>query len=149
MRSRTPPARCRPPATSRLQAAERGRVKDCTLFRSYLCPIQPTGEGFVGAASDGNEVLDDVLAVGGLAATTLAQQDDGLILASGQEVPISSLGHAVNVWAGVFPSAAFKHLHYLEREKQNSERDGNKITGKSLYISITVPATTCSYAAAP
>lgn len=92
--------------------------------------IQPTGEGFVGAASNGNEELDDVLTVGGLAATTPAQQDNGLILTSGQEVPISSLGHAVNVRACVFPSAAFKHLHYLEREKRNSEGDENTITGK-------------------
>lgn len=35
--------------------------------------VQPTGEGLVGAASDGQEVLDDMLAVGGLSAPTLSQ----------------------------------------------------------------------------
>lgn len=89
-------------------------------------PIQLTGEGFVGAASNSNKILDDVLTVGGLATTTLAQQDDGLIQASGQEVSVSSLGHAINVRGCVFPSAAFKHLHYLERKKNNSEGQNHR-----------------------
>lgn len=35
--------------------------------------VQPTREGLVGAAGDGEEVLDDVLAVGGLSTPTLSQ----------------------------------------------------------------------------
>lgn len=56
-----------------------------------------------------------MLAVGGLATSALAQQDDGLILASGQEVPIGGLGHAVYVRGGVLSPAALEHLHHLER----------------------------------
>lgn len=54
-----------------------------------------------------------MLAVGGLAASTFSQQDDGLVLASGQEVPVGSLGHAVNMRGRVFPPAALEHLHHL------------------------------------
>lgn len=54
-----------------------------------------------------------MLAVGGLAASTFAQQDDGLVLASGQEVPVGGLGHAVNVRGRVLPPAALEHLHHL------------------------------------
>ncbi len=100
-------------------------------------PFQPTGECFVGAASDGEQVLDDVLTVGGLATATLAQQDNGLVLASGQEVPIGSLGHAVNVRGSVLPSAALEHLHHLEGRQQDSEGE-DKIMGKGLYILISV-----------
>lgn len=75
--------------------------------------IQLTGKCFVCAASNSNKILDDVLTVGRLPTTTLSQQDNGLIQASGQEVPVSSLGHAINVRGRVFPSAAFEHLHYL------------------------------------
>ncbi|TNN80784.1 hypothetical protein EYF80_009018 [Liparis tanakae] len=45
-----------------------------------------TGEDFARAASDGDQVLDQVLAVGGLAATRLAHQHNGLILACGEQV---------------------------------------------------------------
>lgn len=100
-------------------------------------PFQPTGECFVGAASNGEQVLDDVLTVGGLATTTLAQQDNGLVLASGQEVPIGSLRHAVNVRGSVLPSAALEHLHHLERRQRDSEGE-DRIMGRGLYISITV-----------
>jgi len=86
-----------------------------TLYFLLPVPFQPTGECFVGAASNGDQVLDDVLTVGGLATSTLAQQDDGLILSSGQQVPIGSLGHAVNVRGSVLPSAALEHLHHLQR----------------------------------
>lgn len=86
-----------------------------TSFEFFLGPFKPTGEGFVGAASYGQQVLDDVLAVGGLATTTLSQQDDGLVLSTSQEVPICSLSHAVNVWGSVLPLAALEHLHHLER----------------------------------
>lgn len=86
-----------------------------TSFEFFLGPFKPTGEGFVGAASYGEQVLDDVLTVGGLATTTLSQQDDGLILSTSQEVPICSLSHAVNMWGSVLPLAALEHLHHLER----------------------------------
>lgn len=62
-----------------------------------------------------------MLAVGGLATSALAQQDNGLILASGQEVPIGGLGHAVNVRGGVLPPAALEHLHHLERIEIDKE----------------------------
>lgn len=58
------------------------------------------------------------MTVGGLAAATLAQQDDGLVLASGQEISVGSLGHAVNVRGSVLPPAALKHLHHLEIRKK-------------------------------
>lgn len=54
-----------------------------------------------------------MLAVGGLAASAFAQQDDGLVLTSGQKVPVGGLGHAVNVRGRVLPSASFEHLHHL------------------------------------
>lgn len=54
-----------------------------------------------------------MLAVGGLATSTFAEQDDGLVLASGQQVPVGGLGHAVNVWGRVLPPAALEHLHHL------------------------------------
>lgn len=84
-----------------------------------LAPLRPTREGLVGAASDGEEVLDDVLAVGGLSAPTLAQQNDGLILPSGEEVPVGSLGRAIDVRGGVLPPAALEHLHHLGGKKSN------------------------------
>lgn len=80
---------------------------------------RPTGEGLVGAASDGEEVLDDVLAVGGLSTPTLAQQNDGLILSSGEEVPVGRLGCAVDVRGRVLPPAALKHLHHLGKRGKN------------------------------
>ncbi len=86
--------------------------------------FQHTGECLVSASCYVEQVLNDVLTVGGLAAATLAQQYDGLILASGQEVPIGSLGHAVNVRGGVLPPAALKHLHYLQRRKEGGEERG-------------------------
>lgn len=78
-----------------------------------------------------------MLTVGGLATTTLAQQDNGLVLASGQEVPIGSLGHAVNVRGSVLPSAALEHLHHLERRQRDSEGE-DKIMREGLHMSITV-----------
>lgn len=84
---------------------------------------RPTGEGLVGAASNGEKVLDDVLAVGGLSTPTLAQQNDGLILSSGEEVPVGCLGCAVDVRGRVLPPAALKHLHHLG--KRRPERAGN------------------------
>lgn len=108
------------------------------LFNQSMDAFQPTGECFVGAASNGDQVLDDVLAVGGLATTTLAQQDDGLILSSGQEVPIGSLGHAVNVRGSVLPSAALEHLHHLERRQRGregeEERGGHNHRGEVVHI---------------
>lgn len=105
-----------------------------------LNSLGPTGECFVGAASNGEQVLDDVLTVGGLATPTLAQQDNGLILASGQEVPIGSLGHAVNVRGSVLPPAALEHLHHLERrqrdkevEEERGQSHGDKLTHASSF----------------
>lgn len=79
-----------------------------------------------------------MLTVGGLAATTLAQQDNRLILASGQEVPIGSLGQAVNVRGCVLPFAAFEHLHYLKKKEtvQEMREDKDTIIEKWSYISM-------------
>lgn len=65
------------------------RLLECFLFSGH--PFQPTGERSVGASCDRNQVLDDVLTVRGLAAATLSQQHNGLILARRQQVPIGSL----------------------------------------------------------
>lgn len=59
-----------------------------------------------------------MLTVGGLATATFAQQDDGLILTCGQEVPVGSLGHAINVRGSVLPPAALEHLHHLVRRQR-------------------------------
>lgn len=80
-----------------------------------------------------------MLAVCGLATATLAQQDNGLILASGQEVPVGSLGHAVNVRGSVLLPAALEHLHHLERggtkEKMKEKKNEDKILQeKSGYL---------------
>lgn len=88
------------------------------FFLVSLDPFQPTGKGFVGAASNADQVLNNVLTVCSLATPTLAQQDNGLILTGGQEVPVSRLGHAVNVRGSVLPFAAFKHLHHLAERKK-------------------------------
>lgn len=150
-----PPTLCRLPAISLLQTTKKNQIKskkshlvgfkninnnfiqhhDYIPFRVWIFS-QPTGECFVGAASNGEQVLDDVLTIGGLATATLAQQDNGLILASGQEVPIGSLGHAVNVRGSVLPPAALEHLHHLERRQRSSEA-GDQI-GQRLYMSICV-----------
>lgn len=60
-----------------------------------------------------------MLAVGGLAAAALAQQDDGLVLASGEQVPIGGLSHAVDVGRRVLPPAALEHLHHLGTEEKS------------------------------
>lgn len=86
----------------------------CLFVFNDLDSCQPTGEGFVDAASDGDQVLDDVLAAGRLAAAAAAQENNGLILACGEEAPVRSLGHAVDVRGRVFPPAAFEHLHHLQ-----------------------------------
>lgn len=103
--------------------------------------FQPTGEGFVGAASNADQVLDDVLTVCSLAASTLAQQDNGLILTSGQEVPISRLGHVVNVRGSVLPFAALKHLHHLAKKRKGRSRKRTKSKrGSYTYETISLYA---------
>lgn len=79
------------------------------------------------------------MTVGGLAATTLAQQDDGLILASGQEISVGCLGHAVNMRGGVLPPAALKHLHHLERRKKKVGEWGARSRGEMrIFILILI-----------
>ena len=87
-----------------------------------MYPFQPTGECLVGASSNSNQILDDMLTVGGLATSTLAKQNNGLILASGQEVPICSLCYAVNVRGSVLSSTALKHLHDLKGRQEDSSK---------------------------
>lgn len=67
-----PPARCRPPAISLLHTTN-NQIANRVSNLNYLGRLRPTREGLVGAASDGEEVLDDMLAVGGLSTAALAQ----------------------------------------------------------------------------
>lgn len=113
-----PPEPCRPPAISPLHTTTKrnviARKQPEEVFTTCPRPAsKPTWKGFVGAASDVEQVLDDVLAVGGLATSTFAQQNDWLVLASGQEVPIGCLSQVVNVRGRVLPPAALEHLHHL------------------------------------
>lgn len=72
-----------------------------------------TGEDLAGAASDGGEVLDEVLAVGGFAAAAGAQQHNRLVLAAHQHAAVGGLGHRVDVRGRVLPAAPFEHVHDL------------------------------------
>lgn len=72
-----------------------------------------TGEDLAGAAGDGGEVLDEVLAVGGFAAAAGAQQHDRLVLAAHQHAAVGGLGHRVDVRGRVLPAAPFEHVHDL------------------------------------
>lgn len=72
-----------------------------------------TREDLAGAASDGGEVLDEVLAVGGFAAAAGAQQHNRLVLAAHQHAAVGGLGHRVDVRGRVLPAAPFEHVHDL------------------------------------
>ena len=76
-------------------------------------PSGLTGEGPAGAASDGDQVLDQVLGVGGLAAAALAQQHHRLVLPRGQQAAVRRLGHGVDVRRRVLPPATLEHVHHL------------------------------------
>lgn len=81
----------------------------CSLTREY----------FACAACNRDQILEQVLAVGGLAAARLAQQHDGLILSCGEKVAIGRLCHGVDVRSRVITPAAFEHVHNLFVEEQN------------------------------
>lgn len=67
-----PLTRCRLPAISLLHTTNMTCIT--ILFLTWnLGQFRPTREGLVGAASDGKEVLDDMLAIGGLSTPTLSQ----------------------------------------------------------------------------
>lgn len=74
-----------------------------------------------------------MLAVGGLAAAALAQQDDGLVLASGEQVPIGGLSHAVDVGRRVLPPAALEHLHHLGTEEKSESGDTCLLSSLGLF----------------
>ena len=57
-----------------------------TVLLVFLCRL--TREDFAGAAGDGDQILEQVLAVGGLATARFAQQHDGLILPGGEQVAV-------------------------------------------------------------
>ena len=63
-----------------------------------------------------------MLAVGGFAAAGFAEEDDGLVLPGGQQVPVGRLSHGVNVRRHVLATAAFEHVHHL-RTAQRGQRD--------------------------
>lgn len=75
-----------------------------------------------------------MLAVGGLATATLAQQDDGLVLPCGEQVPIGRLGHSVDVRRCVLTPAALEHVHHLRNggEKDQEEERGEEKVGKNM-----------------
>lgn len=83
----------------------------CLFFFFCLCRL--TREDFSCAPSDGDQILDQVLAVGGLATAGLSQQHNGLILAGGEQVAVRRLSHSVDVRSRVLTPAAFKHVHHL------------------------------------
>lgn len=82
------------------------------LTRKHLVPA---------GACDGGQVLHQMLAAGGLATATTAQEDDGLVLTAHQHCPICGLGHGVDVGCHVFPPTPLEHVHHL-----GQERDGRK-----------------------
>lgn len=82
----------------------------------YVCSL--TRENLASATGNGDQILDQVLAVGGLATAGLAQQHNGLILTGGQQVAVRRLSHGVDVRCCVLPAAAFKHVHHLAGEEQ-------------------------------
>lgn len=82
----------------------------------YVCSL--TRENLASATSNGDQILDQVLAVGGLATAGLAQQHNGLILTGGQQVAVRRLSHRVDMRRRVLPAAAFKHVHHLAGEEQ-------------------------------
>lgn len=57
-----------------------------------------------------------MLAVGGLAAAGLPQQNHGLVLAGGQQAAVRRLGHGVDVRRRVLAAAPFEHVHHLPGE---------------------------------
>lgn len=86
---------------------------------SALFPLwRLTREDLARAAGDGDQVLHQVLAVGGLATAGLAQQYDGLILPGGEQVPVGRLGHGVDMRCRVLAPTAFEHVHYLMGQKE-------------------------------
>lgn len=81
----------------------------CSLLS---CPCL-TRKHLVPAARNGGQVLHQVLAVGGLATATAAQQDDGLILSAHQHRPVCSLGHSIDVGCHVLSPTPLEHVHHL------------------------------------
>ena len=80
-----------------------------------------TGEDFARAAGDGHQVLDQVLAVGGLATARLSQHHNGLILPGGEQVAVGRLGHRVDVRCRVITPTAFEHVHHLMGEREDAQ----------------------------
>lgn len=89
-----------------------------------------TREDFARAPSDGDQILDQVLAVGGLAAAGLAQQHNGLILTGGKQVAVRRLSHGVDMRSRVLAPAAFEHVHHLMGE----EKIGTAGEENNLYL---------------
>lgn len=81
------------------------------LLSSSVCML--TREDFASTPSNGDQVLDQVLAVCGLAAARLAQQHNGLILSGGEQIAVGRLGHRVDMRSRVLSATAFEHVHHL------------------------------------
>lgn len=86
---------------------------------SLVCRL--TREDLARAAGDGDQILQQVLTVGGLAAAGLSQQHDGLVLAGGEQVTVRRLGHGVDVRSRVLAPTTFEHVHHLREEETDQE----------------------------
>ena len=65
--------------------------------------------------------MHQMLAAGGLATATAAQEDDGLVLTAHKHRPVGGLGYCVDVRGHVLPPTPLEHVHHL-----GCERDGKK-----------------------
>lgn len=84
-----------------------------TSLPSIFLMCRLTREDFACATSNGHQVLNQVLAVGGLATARLPQKHDGLILAGGEQAAVGRLGHRIDMRSRVLTSTTFEHVHYL------------------------------------
>lgn len=106
-------------------------ISSCWLFSrlqslfNYFCDsaCSLTREDFACAPSDGDQILDQMLTVGGLAASRLAQHHDGLVLTSGEQVAVRRLSNGVDMRSRVLAPAAFEHVHHLPGEEQRRKED--------------------------
>lgn len=85
--------------------------------QSLSCPCLTRKHLVPAGACNGGQVLHQVLAAGGLATATAAQEDDGLVLAAHQHCPVCRLGHGIDVGCHVLPPTPLEHVHHLGQER--------------------------------
>lgn len=94
-----------------------------TSIYPLFCVCRLTREDFACAPSDGDQILDQVLAVGCLATAGLAQQHNGLILTGGKQVAVGRLSHRIDMRSGVLAPTSFEHVHHLMGVRNRDEED--------------------------